>query len=479
MEEKRQLSAKEKALRINLNNQLYGSFAEIGAGQETAGHFFKAGGASGTVAKTMSAYDMEFSDAIYGESGRYVCESRLIRMLEKEYGLLEKRLKARAEKTTFFAFANTVETTNFHKTNQGHGWLGIKFQLNPETPPNECVIHIVLKDTESTWQQRSIGIIGVNLIYACTYLYNEPEEIIKTLLDGIVPGTVEVDMIRFNGHDLSHIDNRLMSLKLVKNGLTKTAMFGPDGKVVQPSEALYKKNALVLSGRFRPFTKAHEDMLIKSSKDFMNEVPDSNGILVLSELSLNVLIDTNGNIDDEDFLDRANILTSLGHTVLITNFLDYWYLVPYLSKATRNQLVGFALSARNIERIFDPSQYTNLRGGLLEALSMLFGTNVKAYVYPAIRRGSGEIIGIENLKINPDYKGLLTYLIDNHKIAGIHDADLDVLHINADEIFRQIQISESDWEKDVPAKVAKLIKDNCLFGYPCDTEKATGLKKSF
>ncbi len=255
MEEQRILSAKEKALKINLNQEIYGSFAEIGAGQETAGHFFKAGGASGTVAKTMSAYDMSFSDAIYGESGRYVCEERLLRMIEKEYGLLEKRLQSRASQTCFFAFANTVETTNFHKTNQGHGWLGIKFQLKPNSEPNECVIHIVLKDNESSWQQRSIGIIGVNLIYACIYLNKEPENLIKTLLDGIVPGTVEVDMIRFNGPDLKHIDNRLMSLKLVKNGLTKTTMFGPDGKVLQPSEAIYQSSRRYASQSQRRFYK--------------------------------------------------------------------------------------------------------------------------------------------------------------------------------------------------------------------------------
>jgi hypothetical protein len=479
MEEKRRLSAKEKALRINLNQQIYGSFAEIGAGQETASHFFKAGGASGTVAKTMSAYDMSFSDAIYGESGRYVCEDRLQRMLDKEYGLLGKRLTSREAETCFFAFANTVETTNFQKTNHGHGWIGLRFQVTPMSEPNECVIHIVMHDKESSWQQRSIGLIGVNLLYACFYLQNDPEYFVKTLLDGVVVGTVEIDMIRFKGNDLKHIDNRLMSLKLVKNGLTTTAMFGPDGAVLQPSEALYKKNALVLSGRFRPFTRAHEDMLIKSTADFIKEVPDTNKIIILSELSLNVLIDANGDIDDEDFLDRVNILSALGHTVLITNFLDYWYLVPYLSNATRNQLVGFALSVRNIERIFDPNEYSNLSGGLLEALSMLFGTHVKAYVYPATRKSTGEVITLSNIEIDKAYQGLLTYLLDNNKLQEISNADLGVLEINADDLLRQIQQGKNGWESGVPAKVAELIKANCLFDYPCDPEKLAGLTKEF
>jgi hypothetical protein len=206
-------------------------------------------------------------------------------------------------------------------------------------------------------------------------------------------------------------------LKLVKNGLTKTAMFGPEGTVLQPSEALYKKNALVVSGRFRPFTRVHEDMLQKATEDFIEELKGATErIIIISELSLNSLIDTNGNIDDEDFLDRAKILMALGHTVMITNFLDYWYLVPYLSKATRNQLVGFVLSVRNIERIFDAEQFSNLRGGLLEAFSMLFGTNVKAYAYPAIRRSTGELITLNNLNIPAGNEALLNYLKVNDKV---------------------------------------------------------------
>lgn len=470
MNENRRLSTKEKALKINLDTRLYGSFAEIGAGQETASHFFRAGGASGTVAKTMSAYDMRFSDAIYGKTNRYVCEERLLQMLNKEYGLLGKRLPFRKDSTNFFAFANTVETTNFQRTNQGHGWIGVRFQLNPASEPNECIIHIVLKDNENTWQQRAIGQIGVNLIFGCFYQTQEPDNLVKSLLDGIIPGTVEVDMIRLTGPDLQHIDNRLLSLKLVKYGLTKTAMLGPDGSVLQPSEALYKKNALVMSGRFRPFTKTHEDMLTRATADFVEELGNENHLIVLSELSLNALIDANGDINDEDFLDRANMLCSLGHTVLISNFLDYWYLVPYLAKTTRNQLVGFVLSVRNIERIFDPSQYTNLSGGILEVLTMLFGSNVKAYAYPAYRRTTGEIITLDSLQIAPEYQGLLRYLLDNNKIENIRNADLSVLHINADEVLNQIKSAEQGWEKFVPVRVAEIIKLNSLFDFPGDSE---------
>jgi len=472
MSDTRRISAKEKALILNLNSTIYGSFAEIGGGQETASQFFKAGGASGTVAKTMSAYDMAFSDAIYGETGRYVSEGRLVQMLEKEYGLLKKRLPTREDKTNFFAFANTVETTNFHRTNQGHGWLGLKFQLNPLEEANECIIHIVLHDNEASWQQRAIGIIGVNFIYGCFYLYNNPELFIKTLLDGIVPGTVEVDMIRFKGPRLSHIDNRLMSLKLVKNGLTKTAMFGPDGSVLQPSEALYKRHALVFSGRFRPFTKVHNDMLEKAAVDFRKEPGiDPSNVLTISELSLNALIDANGDVNTEDFLDRVDILCALGHTVMITNFLDYWYLVPYLSKATRNQLIGFVLSVRNIERIFDENAYADLHGGLLQAFSMLFGAPVIAYVHPAFRRADHHLITLENADIPEKLSGLYSFLLMNNKIKNTRNADLDILDIDSDSILDDIKSNIPGWENSVPAPVAQMIKENCLFDFPCETDK--------
>lgn len=470
MNEARRLSTREKALKINLDPRIYGSFAEIGAGQETAGNFFKAGASSGTVAKTMSAYDMRFSDAIYGETDRYVSEDRLRKMLEKEYGLLGKRLAEREDRSCFFAFANTVETNNFYRTNQGHGWLGVRFQLHPQTPFNECIIHIVLHDAENTWQQRAIGAIGVNLLYGCFFLHETPELLVSSLLDNIVSGTVEVDMFRITGPDFMQVDNRLMSLKLVKNKLAKTAMFGPDGGVLQPTEALYKKNALVMSGRFRPYTNVHQDMLQKATKAFSNDpAVNRERMVIISELSLNALIDTNGNIDDEDFLDRVNILCSLGHTVMITNFLDYWHLLPYLSKATRNQLVAFVLSTRNIERIFDPLQYPELRGGLLEATSLLFGSNVKAYAYPAYRPGTNEIIRLSTLHVTHEQRGLLQYLVDTHKIEAV-EADPQQLSINSDEILLQIKAGETAWEQYVPAEVAKLIKDNCLFDYPCETK---------
>lgn len=469
MEEGRKLSTKEKALKINLDRSLYGSFAEIGAGQEVAANFFKAGAASGTVAKTMSAYDMAFSDAIYGKGGRYVCEERLIRMLDKEYSLLGKRLASREHETSFFAFADTVETLNFQRTNQGRGWLGLRFQLHPMSEPNECIIHLVLNDNENTWQQRAIGIIGVNLIYACLYLTHDMDLFIKSLLDGVVSGSVEIDLLRLTGPDFKHIDNRLLALKLVKIGLCKATMFGPDGNVLQPSEALYKKNALVMSGRFRPYTNVNEDMLQQAMKSFANDKEvQTDNILTISELSLNALIDKNGNIDEQDFLDRAEMLCSLGHTVMITNFFDYYYLVPYLSKLTRNQKVGFVLGIPAIERIFENQHYDKLRGGFLEAFAMLFGTNVKAYVYPTLKSASGELVTCKNIEIASQLRPLFDYLLINDKLQDLEYASLDYLHLQADDVLELIKANKTGWENFVPEKVADAIKRNCLFGFPCE-----------
>ena len=260
MEESKKLTTQEKALQINLSKAIYGSFAEIGAGQEVAANFFKVGGASGTIAKTISAYDMKFSDAIYGHCDRYVCEDRLNMMLDKEYALLPERLSHRIGQTRFFAFADTVEVLNFERSNQGHGWIGLRFQLRPDSLPNDFVIHVKMLDNDPLQQQYSLGIVGVNMLHGCMFIA-DPEEIMLSLLDGLTSRRIEVDMFRLSGPDFKHVDNRLMALKLVKNGLTRAAMFGPDGTVLQPSEVLYKKNVLVLRGRFRPVTHVNVDML--------------------------------------------------------------------------------------------------------------------------------------------------------------------------------------------------------------------------
>jgi hypothetical protein len=320
----RKLSTKEKALAINLDNTIYGAFSEIGAGQEVANNFFRVGGASGTIAISLSAYDKEISDSIYGGHERYVSEPRLNKMLDFGYKVVKKKLISRKKTSKFFNFANTVQTVNFHKTNRGHGWIGLRFQLRPESEPNECVLHVNLHDPEAHLQQEALGILGVNLLYGCHFYHHDPEYLLNSLLDEISRERLEINMFRLNGPDFKHVDNRLMALKLVKNGLTEATLFESDGTVLQPSEEFYKKNVLVLRGRFRPVTHVNIDMHNKGLAAFKEEEGvDKDNLKVVFELTLKDLTD-DGTIDEKDFLDRVDILGSLGHTVMISNYVKYY-----------------------------------------------------------------------------------------------------------------------------------------------------------
>ncbi|MCX2745911.1 TonB-dependent receptor [Mangrovivirga sp. M17] len=483
MSEYRKLTTKEKALKINLDPYVYGSFAEIGAGQEVAAQFFKAGGSSGTVAKTMSAYDMQFSDAIYGKCKRYVCEARLMQMLNKEYGLLAKRLTQRVPNTKFFAFANTVETLNYKKTNEGHGWIGFRFQLSPESEPNDCIIHVRLNDHDLQRQQQALGTIGVNLIHSCLYVAVErdPEKFLESLVEGLSRERVEIDMFKITGPDFKNVDNRLMSLKLVKIGLSELAMFGPDGKTMQPSETLYKKNIHVLRGRFRPVTYVNIDMFIKGRTQFVKEPDvDQDKLITVAELTLNDLT-SDGTIDDKDFLDRVDILCSLGTTVLISNYQKYFRLVSRLSKLNKKRKIGITLGIYNLERVFDESYYEDLDGGILESFGRLFGNNVKLYVYPAIKKDNEEIYTLENFKVPKNLTGLFNYLVENNKLEAINSIREDLQEYSEnDHVLEMIKKGEPGWEKMVPSKVERAIKDNCLFDYPCEVinEKVEVKKES-
>jgi len=467
MDKLRKLTTQEKALQVNLDRSIYGSFAEIGAGQEVAANFFKAGGASGTIAKTISAYDMKFSDAIYGPGERYVCEDRLTKMLDHEYELLPERLAHRVESTRFFAFANTVEMLNYERTNQPHGWIGLRFQTKPGGAVNDCVIHVKMHDNDPLQQQYALGIVGVNLIFA-SYMLTDPEEIMLSLLDGLNARRIEIDMFRLEGPDFIHVDNRLMALKLVKSGFTKAAMFGPDGDVMQPSEALYKKNVLVLRGRFRPPTHVNVDMLLASRRQFKNETDvDKSKLMLLSELTLNDL-SPDGKIDEKDFLHRAEILCSLGQNVLVSNYFEYYRLAEYLSKMTKGKKLGMIMGIYALQKVFDERTYENLRGGILECFSSLFGSNIKLYIYPAVKPGSNQLFTLPDFEqeLPPNLKSLFRYLMDNGKIQPVDSANTNNLHIISDNVLAMIKKGEGGWEKFVPTKVAEAIKEKGLFDYP-------------
>ena len=470
------LGTKQKALAINLDPQIYGSFAEIGAGQDVAANFFKAGASSGTIAKTMSAYDMTFSDAIYGaqKGRRYVSEARLIAMLEKEYGLLIERLADnRGAKTTFFAFSDTMSALNYHKTNEGHGWMGIRFQLEPGGAFNDVVIHVKLLDNDNVLQQSAVGTLGVNLIYACFYYHTHPNILLLSLMDNLSRDAIQIDMIRFEGPGFSKIDNRLMSLHLVKFGFSDAALFGPDGKNMQPSEVLYKKNIVVVRGRFRPIINVHLDMLSTGVKQFVQEPDvDKDNVVVITELTLQALkerdADPTAEIDEKDFLDRVDILCALGQTVLISDFHEYYKLVAYLSKITKLKM-GMVLGFPNLEYIFSEDHYMDLPGGILESFATLFSRKVKLFIYPTLRNG----IIYNCLRFNPPplLVDLYRYLIANNKIEDIRHYKESNLQVDTDKVLQLIKQGAEGWEEYVPPEVATMIKERCLFGYACAVKK--------
>lgn len=466
MEPIKKLNTTEKALQLNLDPSIYGTIAEIGGGQEVANHFFQAGAASGSIAKTMSAYDMNFSDAIYGKSTRYVSEEKLMHMLAHEYHLLTERLVHRAKNTQFFAFANTVETINYKGTNEGHGWIGLRFQKHPGAEPNDCIIHVMLKDSQARWQQDALGKIGVNLLHAC-YTYDHAEQIMDALRDNIHPSRVEVDMFRIEGTDFHHVDNRLMTLRLVKSELTHAAMFGSDGHVIQPSEALYKKNIIALRGRFRPVTLVNVDMMISGIRAFKKEpTVKKEGIVSLVELTLNDLTLGGNDVDEQDFLDRVDLLCSLGQTVLISSFQEHYRLAAYLSKFTKSRLLGLIIGVNNLVRIFDEKYYENLDGGLLESFSRLFGSNVKLFIYPAIHPETGELVTLQTYEPPHHLRHLFMHFVENGQMVDVTDPKTKNLNIISDRVLEMIQRDEPGWETMVPNRVAEAIRTHHLFGFP-------------
>ncbi|MES2064751.1 MAG: TonB-dependent receptor [Bacteroidota bacterium] len=467
------IGTKQKALAINLDPTIYGSFAEIGAGQDVAANFFKAGAAAGTIAKTMSAYDMVFSDAIYGaqQVRRYVSENRLMSMLNHEYSLIMERLaESRGDTSTFFAFSATFSALNYHKTNEGHGWMGLRFQMEPNGEYHDVVLHVKLLDNDNNLQQQAVGVLGVNLIYACFYYHEYPTVFLQSLMDDLSTDRIQIDMIRFEGPGFNEVDNRLMSLHLVKLGFSDAAVFGPDGKNLQPSEVLYKKHVVVVRGRFRPLINVHLDMINTGVEQFMGEPDvDNSNVIVVTELTLQSLkerdADINAEIDEKDFLDRVDILCSLGQTVLISNFHEYYKLVAYLSKITKLKL-GVVLGYPNLEYIFSEEHYKDLPGGILESFATLFSRKVKLFIYPTLR--DGEIWNTQKFSLPPHLIDLYQYLLANNKIEDIEHYNKNNLQIETDKVLQLIKQGNPGWEKYVPVEVAAVIKARSLFGYSAD-----------
>ena len=468
----------QKALQINVDSAIYGTFAEIGAGQEVARWFFRVGGAAGTIAKAMSAYDMTFSDAIYGTCERYVSRQRLLTMLDHEFGLLLERLKAkRGDKTAFFVFADTVATRSHTRQDEAHGWLGMRFQTRPQALPSQIIIHARLLDKENVQEQEALGILGVNLVHAAKNLWKTPEALVISLRENLTRDRVEVDMVEFSGPDFAGVDNRLMSLKLVEHGLADATLFTADGRVEQPSDALHKKSILIERGSFRPATNTTLDMQRCAQGMFVQE-PRVQGepVINLFEMTLHSLIDGD-KIDPKDFLDRVDILSTLGQPILISNFGAYHRLASYLFRHTK-KMIGVVLGVPTLREIFDEKHYTDLEGGILESFGRLFKNDLKLYAYPLQEGASGALITAGNLRVAPHLAHLCAHLVGNRLIEGLRDYDPACLPIFSRDVLQRLRSGDASWEKMVPAGVATLIKKRKLLGYAEPPRPRRGGKNS-
>jgi hypothetical protein len=457
-----------KALRINLDKRRYGTFAEIGAGQEVVRWFFRVGGAAGTVAKSMSAYDMTVSDAIYGKAERYVCRPRLEAMLEHEHRLnLDRLAESRGETTAFFAFADTVSARNYRGTNECHGWMGVRFQSRPHDPDSQIVIHVRMLDGENALQQEALGIVGVNLLYGAFYFDEDPELLIESLLDGLTTQRIAIDMIELSGIAFRDVDNRLMSMKLVQLGLSGAAMFDPSGAVLQPSEVLYKKNVLVERGSFRPVCHVNMDMLRSARENFERDLglpAESGDVVELMELTMRNLREEGGEVDRADFLARADMLAASGKTVLISDYFEYYRLAAYLSHYS-NQRIAITMGASSLRDLFDEKYYATLEGGILESFGRLFKNELRLYIYPLLDQATGKLVTVDNLEVAAHLHKLYGYLVDNGSIKQLENVNRDYLHIFSRDALRKIRAGDASWESMVPPQVAEVIKSRRFLGY--------------
>ncbi|MEM1223032.1 MAG: TonB-dependent receptor [Verrucomicrobiota bacterium] len=457
MSERKILNTYDKALAINLDAEKYGVFAEIGAGQETANWFFRVSASKGTVAKTISAYDMTMSDALYGKTARYVSEGRLESMLVYEYDLLEKRLGAdRGEDTTFFAFCNTVRARGYKDTAECYGWLGVRLQLKPKGKPCDIVIHVRLLDVSNQEQMEALGKVGVNLIYAAFYHRDSLNYFVESLTDGLSSGRVEVDMLRFSGDEFSYVDNRLCALQLVQSGLTNAAMFTEHGKVVQAADALYKRPILLLRGSFKPVLKLHLDMIEQSHlvfKQIMSE-EQSERSLEVCEISMNNLL-RDGSVDHEDFINRADALQALGKTVLVSQSAEFYRIATHLSRYT-TEPIAIILSIGLLNELFKEKWSADLAGGVLESFGRLFKNNVQLFVYPWHNTKSGELVTADNFKAPDEWQHFYEHLIVNKRIRSIGVGDPALLAKTSRSILRSISAGESGWEDWVPPEAHEM-----------------------
>lgn len=492
--ERKYRKTSQKALDVNLNTSWYGTLAEIGAGQEVARWFFRVGGAAGTIAKSVSAYDMTISDSMYGACERYVTRERLKAMLDYEYLQCSLTLKkARGANTQFFAFADTVVAKAFNRDNECHGWIGIKYQTAPEREPCTILVHCRMLEGTAQAQQESLGILGVNLIHGAFTESKNPNAILSGLLDDLSRDQMEVDCVEFQGPDFQHVDRRLIMLRLVQNGLTDAAIFNPSGEPMIPQETLYKKNVLLLRGRFRPLTRLHNDMLlgaasqffcIEGEEDLTLENSNGNGGFdscvfrddteVILEMTTRDMLESGDlldwtsdiGLDEAAFIQRMEAMSNMGYIVMLSSFQRYFSLAAYIRRYTQNAIV-IAMGVPAVKQLFNQEYYKDLPGGILENFGRLLKFDLKLYVYPTLDPMTGELITADSIKVDPASQTLYDYIYQRGAVVPIKVYDQSLITVGdvSQRVVESIRTSTDEWESLVPRHVAHQIKSQRLWGY--------------
>jgi len=460
-------STLNKALRLNLDEKKYGTIAEIGAGQEVARQFFLAGAAAGTVAKTISAYDMQFSDAIYGtqEGGRYVSQARVKAMLDKEFTLVVSRLgSTRPKSTRYFSYAATVSAKSFNRSNECHAWCGIRVQMYPQAEASDIIIHVRMLEDIAEKQQETLGVLGVNLIYGAYYYFEDPRRIIDSLTDNLITDAIEIDSIEFKGPYFDDLDNRAKNLHLIRSWKTRAIMFTPDGQVAVPAETLYKKNVLTTRGSFKPVTRLNSDMIAQGFEAFkaLDGVNEDNTI-VLAEISINDSYGKDLNVPEKDLITRVELLNKLGYSVLISDYTRYFSLRAYFRQYTARQ-IGIVLGMVNVKEIFDENKYVGVEGGILEGFGKLFPDNTRLFVYPELDE-QNKLKDFTDIEVVENMRFLYQHLLENEFLSGIQCSDPSLLEIYSRNLLEQIPQGRGDWENSVAENTAEHIISNRLFGY--------------
>jgi len=371
----------QKALSINLDATIFGSFAEIGAGQEVARWFLRVGGASGTVAKTISAYDKEVSDHLYGTGTRYVSKPRLQAMIDNEWEqLLDQLQVSRGGNTKFFSFVDTISARNYSGTNDCHGWIGLRFLRKPGGATNDVILHVNLRDPSNAQQQEAVGILGVNLIYATHHALESADEFLASVFEELGLHRVEIDCVELSGPSFEHWDCDELHALLVSGGYTEAVVFPVDGQFVPPNELLYKRALVLTPGRFDSAGQLHANLV----RDTLGQLPaeelkESKGRLGLFCLSTETIAESKW-AAVQDTVERVRTLQKLGYGVMVFRARELYKMVAYANRYTQSQ-IHFAIGLSGLVRVLE-DRYNDLAGTLLEGVARLFTQNVRLNVYP-------------------------------------------------------------------------------------------------